>query len=166
VIPNTTTPKISLNPSNGTIQPHTQQPINVTVYMPGGKNKPGMVWNAYVSTVAVANTTVVNGATIQAGALKMMTITAAKPKFQVIYVLVAMVACAIVAVGIYQVVSVRRARKAKVKKAPTAMRAAKKVTKRAARKGKKKAVRRKRKAAARRPAARGARRRRRAARRR
>jgi type IV secretory pathway VirB6-like protein len=93
-------------------------PLNVTVYIPGGKNKPGMVWDGYVSVAELSNTTMVGGATLQAGVLKRLTITAATPKFQPLYVLVAMLAIAGVAlVAYYYVMPKMRARRAPKKKA-------------------------------------------------
>lgn len=160
-IPNATTPQVIITPMNGTIPPHTQLPLNVTVYMPAGKNKPGMTWNGYISAVAVTNTTIVNGATIQAGALKIMTITAAEPKGQEGYVLVAILVIVGIGVGAYYAVSRLRARKGRAKRP---LKRAKKVTKRAARRGK--AMRRRKAAARRRTVAGVARRRKRATRRR
>ena len=115
-IPNSTAPQVSVIPTNGSIAPHSQARLNVTAYIPGSKNKPGMVWNGYVSVVEVSNVTVVSGARIQAGALKMFTITAAAPKFQPLYVLVAMLAVAGIGLVAYRFVSTRRAKRAAAKK--------------------------------------------------
>ncbi len=129
VIPNSTTPQVTVTPMNGTIPPRSMVHLNVTVYMPGGKNRAGMVWNGYISTVELTDNSVTSGANIQAGALKIMTITAAPPKFQEIYILIAALAVTCVGVGAYQVVKRQRAKKVakrartkaavKVKKAAT-----------------------------------------------
>ena len=111
VIPNSTTPQVTVTPMNGTIPPRSMVHLNVTVYMPGGKNRAGMVWNGYISTVELTNNSVTSGANIQAGALKIMTITAAPPKFQEIYILIAALAVTCVGVGAYQVVKRQRAKK-------------------------------------------------------
>ena len=111
VIPNSTAPTVTVKPMNGTIAPRSMVHLNVTVYMPSGKNKPGMMWSGYVSTVELSNTSVVNGANIQAGALKIMTITAAASKFQEIYILIAAVVVTCAGIGGYQVVKKMRAKK-------------------------------------------------------
>ena len=111
VIPNSTTPRITVNPSNGSIAGRSIVHLNVTVYMPGGKNRPGMVWNGYISTVEMSNSSVTNGANIQAGALKIFSITAAPAKFQEIYILIAALAIACVGIGAYQVVKRQRAKR-------------------------------------------------------
>jgi hypothetical protein len=156
-IPNTIAPTIIITPMNGTISPHRLFPLNVTVYMHSGeKNAPGMTWNGYLSAIMVSNVSVTNGAVIQAGALKIMTITAAPAKFNLLYAVLEVLACVVVIVGIYYAVSKRRA-KGKAKKSAKAMKAAKKATKRTARKGRKNA-RGKKKGTSRKISARGARR--------
>lgn len=127
---NSTAPQVSITPMNGSISPHSQFQLNVTAYVPSNKNKPGMTWNGYVSVVEVSNVTIVSGARIQAGALKMFTITAAKPKFNELYVLVAMLVVAGIGIGGYYVISNMRAKKTKAK----VVKNVRKGTKRAARK--------------------------------
>jgi cytochrome c biogenesis factor len=70
-----------------------------------------MVWNGYISTVEMSNSSVTNGANIQAGALKIFSITAAPAKFQEIYILIAALAIACVGIGAYQVVKRQRAKR-------------------------------------------------------
>jgi hypothetical protein len=79
LIPNATMPTVTITPNNGVISPHGRVCLNVTVYIPGNKNKPGMIWQGYISTVELSSMSIVGGANIQAGVLKMMTITAAQP---------------------------------------------------------------------------------------
>ena len=101
-IPNATAPQIKITPANGTIAPHSELPLNVTVYMPGGRNRAGMVWGGYISTVELANSTLVgSGANVQSGALKIMSVTAAPAKFQEIYVLIAALAITGIGMGAY-----------------------------------------------------------------
>ena len=129
ILPNSTTPQVTVTPVNGSIPARSMARLNVTVYMPGGRNKPGMVWGGYVSTVELSNSSVASGANIQAGALKIMTITAAPAKFQEIYILIAALAIVCVGAGAYQVVKRERAKR-DAKRAKT--KAAKKVKKAAA----------------------------------
>jgi hypothetical protein len=100
LIPNATMPQITINPSNGIVEPHGRVCLNVTVYMPGNKNKPGMKWQGYVSTVELTTMSMVGGANIQAGVLKMMAITAAPPKIPIMLYAGIAIAVAIVVIAI------------------------------------------------------------------
>jgi hypothetical protein len=145
-IPNSTAPRVSMMPQNGTIPAHSELGLNVTVYMPGGKNKAGMVWDGYVSTVEMSNDTLIgSGANVRSGALKIMTITAAPAKFQEIYILIAAIGVTVVGIGGYH--GVKRMR-AKIAKKKASAKKARKVSKR------KRAAKKSRKAAARRKASR------------
>ncbi|MGC8479657.1 MAG: hypothetical protein ACP5M9_03245 [Candidatus Micrarchaeia archaeon] len=81
-IVNTTTPTISAYPMNGTIAPNSDFSVNVTVYMPYNKNKPGLTWDGVLQFIEVQNTTTSSGvgAQVVAGIAKILTITAAPPK--------------------------------------------------------------------------------------
>lgn len=77
---NTTLPVITISPMNGTMPPHTQQQINVTVYMPVGTNKPNLTWEGLVQALATGNPAQVGGASIQGGVGKVITIRSAPEK--------------------------------------------------------------------------------------
>ncbi len=78
-IPNTTTPTVTISPLTGVLQPHEQLPLNVTVYMPSAKNKPGLSWSGIISVVQVTNQTNPGGAVIQTGVAKIISIASASP---------------------------------------------------------------------------------------
>ncbi len=78
-IKNETTPTITANPVNGTILPHQQFPINLTVLMPSS-DKPGLTWQGTVQALEASNLTAPGGAVIQTGVLKGIMVESAKPK--------------------------------------------------------------------------------------
>ncbi len=78
---NSTAPNItSSTPLVGTIMPYTQFPINLTVYMPSGNNKPGYSWSGVVQVIETTNQTQAGGAVVQSGVAKIISISAAQPK--------------------------------------------------------------------------------------
>ncbi len=78
---NSTTPNItSSTPLIGTIMPYEQMSVNLTVYMPSGKNKPGYSWSGIVQVVETTNQTQAGGAVVQGGVAKIISISASEPK--------------------------------------------------------------------------------------
>ncbi len=78
-IKNETTPTITAFPANGTILPHQQYAINLTVHMPSN-DKPGLTWQGTAQALEASNITAPGGAVIQTGVLKGITVMSAKPK--------------------------------------------------------------------------------------
>jgi hypothetical protein len=86
-IPNNETPIIKIYPMNGTIAPHSQQIIHVTVYIPSN-NEPGLTWNGgyekNTSGIIVMQSTALMknagmGANIYAAVMKGITIYSIQP---------------------------------------------------------------------------------------
>ncbi len=100
-IKNVTAPIVTINPMNGTINPHSEVVLNVTTYVPGN-DKPGTFWNGQISVVSnsVAQITG-SGAIIRAGTLKIFTITAAQPKSNILFVILIVIIAAILIVAFY-----------------------------------------------------------------
>jgi len=109
-IPNTTAPTITISPMTGTLAPHTQLPLNVTVYMPSAKNKPGLSWHGIIGVVQVTNQTNPGGAVIQTGVAKIITITSASPvPLPLIdYIIAIIVVIAVVALAVFYLMKRRR----------------------------------------------------------
>lgn len=74
---NAVTPTFTANPMMGNVPPGGSLRINITVYMPGGTNKPGYSWTGVMQMVVVANSSVTNGASITEGVAKLITVDAA-----------------------------------------------------------------------------------------
>ncbi len=98
-IKNETTPTITANPVNGTILPHQQFPINLTVLMPSS-DKPGLTWQGTVQALEASNLTAQGGgAVIQTGVLKGIMVESAKPKglpIEYVIIFVAVVAVVLI----------------------------------------------------------------------
>lgn len=134
VIPNTTTPTVTAYPLYGTIAPHASYRVAITAYVPSSKNKPGTTWTGVMQFVQASNSTNPGGAVLQVGVAKILTITAAKPVFPQIYILVAVLVFAGVGIGAHYVITRMRSKKA-AKKA--VKKGARKAAKRTRKKGKK-----------------------------
>ncbi len=78
-IPNSTTPIVTITPMNGTLAPHAQKELNVTVHLPYNKNKPGYAWQGLIQVIGASPSTP-GEVNIQAGVAKLITIVAAEPK--------------------------------------------------------------------------------------
>lgn len=102
-IKNVTAPIVTINPMNGTINPHSEVVLNVTTYVPGN-DKPGTFWNGQISVVSnsVAQITG-SGAIIRAGTLKIFTITAAQPKSNILLIVLIIVIIVILIIIVYYI---------------------------------------------------------------
>ena len=78
-ISNSTTPIVTITPMNGTLAPHAQKELNVTVHLPYNKNKPGYAWQGLIQVIGASPSTP-GEVNIQAGVAKLITIVAAEPK--------------------------------------------------------------------------------------
>ena len=128
-IPHNETPTVSISPMNGTLAPHSQQLIHVTVYMPSS-DKPGLVWNGGVTpgtsgiqVIEVSPSQVSSGmgATVYAGVLKALTVESAKPPLNIMLIIgIILVVAVVVVIGIviyyYKVVLPARIRKAEARR--------------------------------------------------
>lgn len=84
-IPNNVTPTITIAPLNGTLQPHSQFALSVTVSMPGS-DKPGLTWSTLIPLIATpTNGTTpqqsAGGAVLQGGVGKLMVMHSVAPLF-------------------------------------------------------------------------------------
>ncbi|MGC9011246.1 MAG: hypothetical protein ACP5JN_03880 [Candidatus Micrarchaeia archaeon] len=127
-IPHNETPTVSISPMNGTLAPHSQQVIHVTVYMPS-KNKPGLVWNGGITPgtsgiqvieVSPSQVSTGMGATVYAGVLKSITIYSAKPPLNIMLIVGIVAIAVIVAISLviyyYKVLLSAKARKAEARR--------------------------------------------------
>jgi len=75
--PNAITPRVTTSITDGFVPAGGNLRINITVYMPGGTNKPGYTWTGVMQVVTVPNSSVSGGgAQILEGVAKIITITA------------------------------------------------------------------------------------------
>jgi hypothetical protein len=105
---NAITPTVTAFPLVGNIPAQGEMKINVTVYMPGGTNKPGYTWQGVlqvitVPTPAASGSGGATGASILEGVAKIVTVTAKPYVFNIdnyiVYIVIAVVAV-IAAVGV------------------------------------------------------------------
>jgi hypothetical protein len=78
---NAITPTVSANPLEGNVPAGGDLHINLTVYMPGGTNKPGYTWTGIMQIVTVPTTSGAGaggGAAIIEGVAKIVTVNAAQ----------------------------------------------------------------------------------------
>jgi hypothetical protein len=81
-IPNTTAPTVTIYPMNGTLAPHSQKHINVTVYVPTKNNTVGLRWDGLIQVLSVLNQSDnPGGAVIQTGVGKEIIITTKAQEF-------------------------------------------------------------------------------------
>jgi hypothetical protein len=107
-IPNNETPIVKVYPMNGTLAPHSQQTIHVTVFMPA-KNKPGLTWNGGYSAgtsgivVVEGAPSVANsggmGAVVYAAVIKGIIIKSAKPPINILLIVGIVLLAAIIVAG-------------------------------------------------------------------
>ena len=112
-IPNSTTPTFSISQMNGTIPAGGQLTLNVTVFMPSNKNKPGMHWSGILQAIELSNTTISgSGAILQQGVAKIVGVTALKPVgLPILYIILIVLAIIILIIIIYFVI--KKAKKLK-----------------------------------------------------
>ncbi len=105
-IPNSTTPTFSISQMNGTIPPGGQLTLNVTVFMPSNKNKPGMHWSGILQAIELSNTTISgSGAILQQGVAKIVGVTALKPiGLPILYQILIVLAIIILIIILYLVI--------------------------------------------------------------
>ena len=105
-IPNSTTPTFSISQMNGTIPAGGQLTLNVTVYMPSNKNKPGMHWSGILQAIELSNNTLSgSGAILQQGVAKIVGVTALKPVgLPILYLLLIILVIIILIVVFYFVI--------------------------------------------------------------
>ena len=102
-IPNSTTPTVIISPMNGTLAPHSNLRIDVTVIMPTGQDKPGMRWDGFIQVLSVlANSDNPGGAVIQTGVAKEIIIVAAPEQYNWFLIGGAVVVVAVVAYLAYR----------------------------------------------------------------
>ena len=77
-IPNSTTPNVTIYPMNGTLAPHSDFKLNITVYMPLDHNKPGDRWDGLIQVLQTlpAGSGTGGGAVIETGVGKEIIIVA------------------------------------------------------------------------------------------
>jgi hypothetical protein len=133
--PNQTTPDIIISPRFGSMVPHQQAQINVTVYMPSNVMV-GTSWSGGAAASEVMNSTVEGAANIGLAVLKIITVSSiAAPVNYFVYELIVVVIIILVAIAIalYYFLIVRKRRKQDnvkaVKKAPRAAAAKRKARK-------------------------------------
>ena len=84
-VANRTTPTIKIEPTSGTIEPYSQYTLNVTATVPAKNNSVGFLfwqtipaglgWSGNLEVVATGSSSVNGGANIEAGVVKIFTIT-------------------------------------------------------------------------------------------
>jgi len=109
-IPNNETPIIKVYPMNGTLAPHSQQVIYVTVFMPAN-DKPGLTWNGGYSPetsgimVIEDAPSITNGegagAVVYAAVIKGLIITSATPSINILLIVIILLVIAIVGIIVY-----------------------------------------------------------------
>ena len=106
-IPNNETPIVKVYPMNGTLAPHSQQVMHVTVFMPA-KDKPGLTWSGGyakgTSGIAVVegSPSIVSGgmgAVVYAAILKGIIIKSAKPPINILLIVGIVLLAAIIVAG-------------------------------------------------------------------
>jgi len=106
-IPNNETPIVKVYPMNGTLAPHSQQTMHVTVFMPA-KDKPGLTWGGGyakgTSGIAVVegSPSIVSsgmGAVVYAAILKGIIIKSAKPPVNILLIVGIVLLAAIIVAG-------------------------------------------------------------------
>jgi len=123
-IPNNETPIIKVYPMNGTLAPHSQQVMHVTVFMPV-KDKPGLTWSGGYAK-GTAGIAVVEGspsiassgmgAVVYAGIVKGLIISSAKPPINILLIAGIILLVAVIAAGSAVYYYYRRRAAAKAKK--------------------------------------------------
>lgn len=118
---NTTPPVVTVTPMNATIPPESLFRVEITAYVPSHNNSIGDNWVGYIQFVEVTNNTNPGGAVIEAGLIKILTVTAIPSVFSPVpYIIAVIIIAAIAGVAYYMY--------------------KKKATKKAAKKGARKAV--------------------------
>jgi len=124
-IPNNETPIVKVYPMNGTLAPHSQQVMHVTVFMPA-KDKPGLTWSGGyakgTSGIAVVegSPSIVSsgmGAAVYAAIIKGIIISSAKPPINMLLIVGIILLAAVIAAGgaVYYYYRKRATAKAKKK---------------------------------------------------
>jgi hypothetical protein len=84
-VPNEPTPIITINPSNGILQAHQQQVINVTAYFPPHQRvDPGLNWTGLIEVNEISNTSSQSGGVLRVGVAKVISVTSASQEIRVI----------------------------------------------------------------------------------
>ena len=107
-IPNNQTPIVKVYPMNGTLAPHSQQTMHVTVFMPA-KDKPGLTWSGGYSA-GTSGIVVVEGApsvasgggmgaVVYAAVIKGLIIKSAKPPINILLIVGIVSLAAIIVAG-------------------------------------------------------------------
>lgn len=118
---NTITPTVTAAPMVGNVPPDGQLHINVTVYVPGGTNKPGDSWTGVLQIVTIPTTSSsAGGATILEGVAKVVTINAGQPTFNISDYLIPIAVVVIVAVAAAGVYMMRKKGKGPSRKSSAA----------------------------------------------
>ncbi len=113
-IPNSTTPTFSISQMNGTIPSGGQLTLNVTVYMPSNKNKPGMHWSGILQAIELSNNTISgSGAILQQGVAKIVGVTALKPVGLSILYIVLIILAIIIILGLLYYFVIKKVKKPK-----------------------------------------------------
>jgi len=107
-IPNNETPIVKVYPMNGTLAPHSQQTMHVTVFMPA-KDKPGLTWNGGYSAgtsgivVVEGAPSIANGggigAVVYAAVIKGLIIKSANPTVNIMLIVGIVLLAAIIVAG-------------------------------------------------------------------
>jgi len=107
-IPNNETPIVKVYPMNGTLAPHSQQTMHVTVFMPA-KDKPGLTWSGGYSAgttgivVVEGSPSIANsggmGAVVYAAVIKGLIIKSAKPPVNIMLIVGIVLLAAIIVAG-------------------------------------------------------------------
>lgn len=114
-IANETTPAVVLSPMNGTMAPHSQIRINVTVSV-SGKDKPGLMWQGLIQIIGASAANSTGGAQLQAGLGKVLTVYSVAPEpLEIPYALIGGIVI-VVAAGGCAYYFIARKRKASPKK--------------------------------------------------
>jgi len=123
-IPNNETPIVKVYPMNGTLAPHSQQTMHVTVFMPA-KDKPGLTWSGGYSAgtsgivVVEGSPSIASGggmgAVVYAAVIKGLIIKSAKPPINILLIAGIVLLAAIIVAGgtLYYYYRKRAAAKAK-----------------------------------------------------
>src|SRR5208283_5264860 len=99
--PKTTPPIVTLTPNNGIIPSRSQFRVMITAYVPTHNNTVGDSWMGPVQFIQVTNSTNPGGAVLEAGLLKVLTVTATPPIFSIVPYAIAVVVIAVIVVVAY-----------------------------------------------------------------
>ncbi|MEM0201200.1 MAG: hypothetical protein QXD23_02235 [Candidatus Micrarchaeaceae archaeon] len=117
-IVNTTTPIITAYPMNGTIKPNSDFNVNITVYMPYNKNKPGLTWEGVLQFVETSNSSISSGTGVQvvAGLAKIISITSTVPKSNLTLIIIFLIIVVIIVIVILYLLYKKLKNKKKINK--------------------------------------------------